>query len=63
VKLSETMRYHLYKIRDKGGSLEFTSGWPTYDALEKRGLVSINHVKGYKYRVTITEAGSAALVR
>lgn len=63
-KLSYTMETKLAKILDRGGSYRFASGFPTFEALERRGLIKILPPEGGSilwWKAEITEAGRKAL--
>lgn len=39
------------------GAKEFTYGWPTYEALERRGLVTIRWLSGIRWLAELTDEG------
>lgn len=60
--ISYRMREVLKQIANAGGSKRVNSGFPTFTALEKRGLAKLNFERreGYNYRgwyIDLTDAG------
>lgn len=65
-RLSGKMMSTLMAIRDKedaGDQFVFLSGWPTYDALRNRGLITITARDrgGIRHNVALTDAGREAV--
>jgi|HubBroStandDraft_4_1064222.scaffolds.fasta_scaffold03809_10 hypothetical protein len=61
-RLTQKMDMTLRSLRnttenDRQGSLTFMSGFPTYEALERRGLIAIELVKWPRYKLHLTQKG------